>query len=354
LVKKIIFGKAPEHIRPHIWVEVVMKKYFLLFGACIVFGSCSTGEGAIATLLLGNSSQAPVFLNCRIVSENEIEFEFSRPVKVTSLKFEPYLSVISIENGSTVRVKMEKSNEPGKMFTADLLAEDEHRNTINVLIPLRSRNNRIPALVINEVRTDYSNPRVEFIELKMKTAGNLGAMRVFFAGGSQKPTIYEFSPVEVKQNEFVVLHLRKREEDCRDEYGSNLAESGGTGSSPDARDFWVPGTVKLINKTGFVYVMDQDDRVLDAVMFSEKPDPWWTKDYLAEAAEFLYSKGAWKSVDGKVCSPATAVSSLGTTATRTINRNENTGNTNTPADWYITVTSGATPGKPNNPNRFAN
>jgi len=329
-----------------------MKKYFLLIGTCILLGSCSTGEGAVAALLLGSSSQAPMFLDHRTISENEIEFEFSLPVRVTSLKFDPHLEVISIENGSTVRIKLEESNEPGMMFTADLLAEDEKKNTINVLIPLRTRNNRMPELVINEVRTEYSNPRVEFIELKMKKAGNLGAMRIFMAGGSQKPTIYEFSPVEVKMNEIVVLHLRKREDECRDEYGGNLSESGGTGSSPEARDFWVPGTAKLINKTGVVYVMDQDSNILDAVMFSEKPDPWWTKDYLAEAAEFLFSQGAWKSSDGKVCGPADTLSSSGVTATRTICRDETAADTNTSKDWYITVTSGATPGKPNNPNRY--
>ena len=333
-----------------------MKKvlYFLL-AACIVLGSCTTGgdTAAAAAMILGGSSQSPVFLGCRTVSENEIEFEFSQPVKITSLRFEPAITVASIENGSIVRVQIEESQQPGMMFTADLLAQDDSKNTINVLISFRARNNRMPKLQINEFRTEYSNPRVEFIELKLITSGNLGAMRVFMAGGSQKPTIYEFSPVEVKEGEYILLHLRKRENECIDEYGDNLALSGGTGSSPTARDIWIPGTAKLINKTGFLYVLDQDDNVLDAVMFSEKPDPWWTKDYLAEAAEFLYSKGAWKSAKGSICSPADAVASTSTTATRTICRDETTANTNTAADWYITVTSGNTPGTRNNPNRFA-
>jgi len=329
-----------------------MKK-LLLLGACIVLGSCSTGgtDTAKALMMLGGSSQAPVFLECKTISENEIEFEFSRPVKITSLSFDPFLRVASVEGGSIVRVTLEEKAAPGTSLTADLLAEDEHRNTINVLVQLRARNNRMPSLEISEVRTEYSNPRVEFIEFKTKTPGNLGAMRVFMAGGSQKPTVYEFSPVEVGVNEYMVLHLRKREEECKDEYGGDLSESGGTGSSPDARDFWVPGTAKLINKTGVIYVLDQDDRVLDALMFSEKPDAWWTKDYLAEAAEFLYNSGAWKTTGGKVCGPADAISSAGTTATRTLCRNE-TEDTNTAADWYITATSSATPGKPNNPKRY--
>jgi hypothetical protein len=178
-------------------------------------------------------------------------------------------------------------------------------------------------------------------------------VRVFFAGGSQKPSKHEFSPVEVKKGEYVVLHLRKMEEDCVDEYTSNLAESGGFQSSPTARDIWVPGTAKLINKAaGYVYALDQDDNVLAAIMYSETPSSWWSKDYLAEAAEFLYQQGAWKSVDGGICRPADAINSAGSTATRTICRDETVENTNTAADWYITVTSGETPGGANNPRRY--
>ena len=340
----------------------IMKKYLLLLGACIVLGSCSTGGGdtaAAALMMLGGSSQAPVYLECRTVSENEIEFEFSRPVKITSLNFDPVLSIASVEDGSIVKVTLEENAAPGILLTADLLAEDEFRNTINVLIPLRSRNNRMPSLQINELCTEYANAaagkKEEFIELKMKSAGNLGAMRVFILGNTNatKQTIYEFLPVEVDEGEYVVLHLRTWDDSCKDEYGGIMEESVSLNSSAEAWDFWIPGNTKLIHKAATaVYVLDQDDRVLDAVMFSEKPDTWWTKDYFAEAAEFLYNSGAWKSASGKVCGPVDALSSAGTTNTRTICRDETVENTNTAEDWYITATSSATPGNPNNPKRY--
>jgi hypothetical protein len=331
-----------------------MKKLLFLFGAFIVFGSCSTEDPApLATLMLGGSSQAPVFLNCRALSDDMVEFEFSQPVKVTSLNFDPVLEIASVEDGSIVRVKLDESLKPGTMITADILAEDAKKNSINVLIPFRSRNNRMPSLVINELRTEYSKPKSEFIEFKMKTAGNLGAMRVFFAGSTQKPLMYEFAPVEVNEGEYVVLHLRKIEEECFDEHTDNLAESGGTDSSPSARDFWIPGNSKLINKAaGFVYVLDQDDNVLAAIMHSETQPSWWPKDYLAQAAEFLFLQDAWKSADGGICTPADAINSAGVTPTRTICRDETVVNTNTAADWYIVNTSSATPGKENNPKRY--
>jgi hypothetical protein len=189
----------------------------------------------------------------------------------------------------------------------------------------------------------------------MNSSGNLGAMRVFITGNTNpaRETVYEFLPVEVKKDEYVVLHLRKVEPDCMDEYGERLDESGGRDSSPTARDIWIPGNTKLIHKeASAIYVLDQDDKVLAAVMLSDRKASWWTKDYFAEIAEFLYIQGAWTSLDGNICSPMDAIDSTGTTNTRTICRDETVENTNTAADWYITYTSCATPGTPNNPRRW--
>jgi hypothetical protein len=331
----------------------MMKKIcFFLLGACIAFGSCSTGDAASAAQMLGGSSQALLYLNCRAVSEDEIEFEFSQPVMVKSLNFEPAVEIASIQDGSTVRVRLEERTEPGILFTADLLAEDEKKNTINVLVSFRSRNNRIPSLVINELRTENSKPRAEFIELKMMSDGNLGAVRVFIASNSKEPMVYEFQPVNVRNGEYVVLHLRTTEEGCVDEYGSDLSASRGTNALATARDFWAPGNVKLLRKTDVVYLLDQDDKVLDAVMLSEKQDAWWDKDYFAEAADFLFNQGAWKTADGGICGPVDAVISTGTTNTRTICRDEKKANSNTAADWYITATSSATPGSINSEKRY--
>jgi hypothetical protein len=314
--------------------------------------SCSTGEAA--SQILGTSSQAPVFLACKAVSGTEIVFEFSQPVTVMSLHFTPPVNIESIDEGAAVHVSFSGGPAPGEKLTADLLAADEKGNTINVLIPLRTRNERIPAVLINELRTEYSKPKAEFIEFKILEAGNLAAVQIFIASNNKTPLIYEFSPVEVEAGEYIILHLRTMEEANCDEYGTDKNASGGADAIAGVRDFWIPGSAKLLRKTDAVYVLDQDDNVIDAVMLSETQDSWWNKDYLAAAAEFLHEKGAWKSADGKVPGPKDAVDStnIKTAMTRSISRDETTPDTNTAADWYITATSGITPGKPNNPARF--
>jgi hypothetical protein len=334
-----------------------MKYIFCLLAViCSIFCtvcSCATDGTETAAQILGKSSETPVFLSCKAVSETEIDFLFSLPVKVKALHFSPEIQQGEIENGSTVRVNFSGGPGPGELVIADLLAEDKNGNTINVLVPFRTRNNRLPSLLINELRTEYSKPKCEFIELKALEAGNLGALRVFVAGNYKDPLIYEFPSIEVAKGEYITLHLRTTEESNRDELGSSLEESDGADSSPTGRDIWIPGSAKLLHKTDAVYLLDQDDGVVDAVMLSESADPWWNKDYFADAAEFLYNAAAWKSKDNKTCDPSEAVQSAGTTVTRTICRDESLVKTSgTAADWYITADKCASPGKPNNPKRY--
>lgn len=332
-----------------------MKHFnFILIGFCCIFCtvcSCVTEIGDAAKQILGNASEGPVFLSCRAVSETEVALRFSISVNVTSVYFSPPVQVDLIEDGDTVRIHFSEGPPPGERLIVDILAEDENGNTINVLVPFRTKNNRVPPMLITELRTEYSRPRSEYIELRTLAAGNLGAVRVFAVSNNQS-MIYEFPSIEAAAGEYITLHLRTLEDNCRDELGDNLEASGGTGSWPTARDLWVPGATKLLRKTEAVYLLDQDDNVIDAVMLSEKIDPWWGSERLAETAAFLYESGAWETSDGKLCGPAEAVFSTGTTATRTICRDETVEDSNTAADWYITVTSGATPGRENNPRRY--
>jgi hypothetical protein len=293
----------------------------------------------------------PVFLGLEILPENEIVFVFSQPVSLVSLTLSPALQFKVIDKeGGRLKIKLNEDPEPGLQVEADLLVKDGHDNSVNERLSFRAKNSRLPKILINEVRTEFGIPKPQFIEFRILEAGNMGALRVFAAGNKEAPLLYEFNPVEVKKGEYVVLHLSTYEGTCKDEYGGNVNESGGEDSCPTARDFWIPGSSGLLLKTDAVYVLDQDDKVLDAVMYSEKPSASWDKDCLTEAAGFLFSQGAWKSPSGTACSPLDAVdiSSVGQHLTRSISRDETVENTHTKEGWHITATLGSTPGLPNN------
>jgi hypothetical protein len=321
--------------------------------------SCST-EGALQQIL-GKSAEPPAFLDCRPVSATEMVFQFSQPVNVKSLYFDPPLEIKSIGGGEEVSVIFARQLEEGKKVTADIVVEDSGMNTLNVIVPFRTRNDRMPPLVFNEIRTEYSKPKVEFLEFVSRGAGNLGAMRLFVAGHSVSTPVYEFPPVEVKAGEYIVLHLRTIEEGCLDETGANLALSGGADAQSSARDFWLPGAKKVLHKTDAVWLVDQDDKIIDAILLSEKSDAKWSSDKVAEAANLFGREKAWLPSGNKSANPlpagwapgaSDAVFAFGATVTRTICRNEAVAQKPCAENWYITANSSATPGKPNNPKRY--
>ncbi|GHV05392.1 hypothetical protein FACS189485_12300 [Spirochaetia bacterium] len=346
-----------------------MKQFFKFFwGAlalvCFIgigtFMSCSTEDSireAIEETVDSGDSEPPVFLECKAISPREISFQFSRSVKVVTLNFEPALEVESTSNGETVNVVLKEALVAGDSVTADLLVEDDAKHTLNVLVPFKARNNRIPNLLITELQDNYTkDTRIEFVELKALNAGNLGAVRLYITSYTKDPLVFDFPSVEVKTGEYICVHLRTLDEGAVDETGSDLTLSGGKFST-EGRDFWIPGSNKILHQTDIVYLMDQDDNIIDAAMMSESPDSWGTtKDHFTLAAELLHEQGAWLSNSGGIPGPGDAIPSAKETATRSISRDETTPDTNKAGDWYITAHTtknpGATPGKPNNPTRF--
>jgi hypothetical protein len=331
----------------------------LLWGslpAILVFAACACSAEAAIQEILGTSAAAPVFLEFRPVSPTELEFEFSQPVKVVSFRLDPLAETESLAEGELVRIGFSEPLGEGERYTAEILVEDEKRNTLNVLVPFRARNTRLPPLVITELRTEKgtasakTNPqeKVEFVELFSSTAGNLGALRLYIASYSFSQPILEFPPIEVKAGEYIVIHLRTKEEGWANETGDNRALSGGADALETARDLWIPGDTKILRKKDLVYLLDQDGRIIDGVVLTDDKDKagWATED-LRKAAALFDAQEAWLPQ----ASPAAALDcqSIKTSYTKSISRYNNREDTNSAGDFYLTNGGGASPGEPNKP-----
>jgi hypothetical protein len=345
--------------------------------ACGCKTSLNTPQDTTLEKILSASSTPPVFLECRARKGNALSFRFNRSVKVRSFTLYDESGAPheagndpQLEDGTDeVVVTLSKPLEIGAPFKADILVEDAQRNTLNVLAPFRARNDRLPKMLINELRLeqyDKTENKVkvklpEFIEFIAKSAGNLGALRVFLGRNSTKEAFYEFRPVEVKAGEYIVLHLRTKADyasGCKDEIGSDLTQSSAPDSS-NARDFWIPGDKKSLQATDAVYLMDQDDVILDAVVTYKGTDKSATahwEDKLAAAREILGEQGGWSGKSDPF-GPEDAVTSTGCSASRSLCRDEKTADTNSAADWYITSAKsktciGPSPGQPNSGERY--
>jgi hypothetical protein len=292
--------------------------------------------------------EPPKFAGFDLFSKKEIHFNFSAAVNTVFCTFSPYQEIDCIRDGKTVKVFLRENLELQTEFLIELNVKDDWENSLSVEVPLFV-NDWIPKIEINELRTEYSSPRAEFIEFKVKSAGDLDGLRLYIMWAAKGPYIFDFPAVDVKSGEYVTLHLRTLESAGVNELGEDLSESTGTDSCPTARDLWVPGSSEWLHKTDIVYLQDANGGILDAVILNESPGETWSRAHFAQIAEDLYNKGAWKSADGQLPGPLDAVdtSTVKTAATKSISRHEGKENTHTANDWYITSTGGASPGQPN-------
>lgn len=338
--------------------EVAMKESKYLpatLGPCMlcVFFACACAPETTVEGVLGLQAQGPTFLGCAAVSPERVTFSFDVPVSVEALRFDPPASIAKIEDGAVVQANFEAPLPPGTPMTADLLVKDAKGNTLNILASLRSRNNQFPKLVLTEIRTEYSKPKVEFVEFRTESPGQLGALRLVTTSMGFSTPLFEFPQAQVSQGEYVVVHLRTLDPLGVNEVESDLLESTVT-ESTSGRDFWVSGAEKRIHKTDAVALLDQDGNVLDGVLLSETMDEQWLKEELKQGSAYLASHHSWEpSTPGQtLLLPKDGVPSDAATTTRTICRDEATSDTNGANNWYVTATSCATPGLPNKSDRY--
>jgi len=209
-------------------------------------------------------------------------------------------------------------------------------------------------LLINELRTELAatTKRVEYIEFKVVKDCNLNGISVHIMNDAKNPFVYNFSDVNVKVGEYILLHLRTLDDNCKDELGDNLALSGGVDACPTARDLWVAGNEKYLYSTDIVYLQDASGNVMDAVVMNNKPSGAWDKSvsHFQDITEFLYSVGAWESKDGEKPTPYDAVNTSAiTNINRSVCRYEWRANHFNTTDWYVTDNKNTfnSPGLPN-------
>jgi len=206
-------------------------------------------------------------------------------------------------------------------------------------------------MVINELKTEYalSANRAEYIEFKVTQSGNLNGISLNIMNKAKNPFVYNFPAINVSLGEYITLHLRTLENNCKDELENNLALSGGTDSCPTARDLWVAGSEKHLKKTDIIFLEDEGGNVMDAVVLNENPSTKWDKSvsHFAEIMEFLFYEEMWKAVNGGMPTSLDVVNTSKTSTYRSVCRYEGKEISHTANDWYVSD-NGTTPGLPNN------
>ena len=311
----------------------------------IIFSGISCTLTPEGISILSGNYESPKFLELKVNSENSLQLLFSTLVNLENLKIYPLdesqeLQFETKNLGEGLwQIDTTSDFDCRKKYLIEGYVLDQRGNSLYFKDSFIGFNGRVPKVVINEIRTEYSKPKVEFIELKVLSEGNLGGMELVVASDGEEKS-YIFPAIEVKPDELVVLHFRKIEDGCIDEIENDKELSTATESSSSV-DLWIENTSARIGKSDVILLKNKrQGEVVDSVLYMESSATSWKTPFLSECAELAISSETW------IGNP---VISDGLTATRTLSRV----NLNKDASaWIVTATSKASPGKENSSQKY--
>ena len=340
----------------------------VIFGTMLPFGCRSSVEGI--DFLQGDFS-LPEIVNVEVRDSYSVILDFSKPVKVNAARVcekDPEgenavgVSPALEDEGYRVNFVMEEKSRIGQKYLLDAELEDQSGNTLTVQVEFRGFNDRIPELVMSELRmkkkSNKSGP--EFVEFYAITAGNTSGLALV-SGANGNENRYEFPPMEVKAGEFIVLHLRNDCEGSVDETGANLSLATAPDCTRTSRDIFAPRGDKDKRFLGIgsdvIYLQNVNSgKVYDALLvIDKKKNPEKMPDSLLASASLIEESGLWLDADGNPsCTLESAVdgSTIDKDAHSLNRRNVRALKADShPAKasmWYeVTKTKEQTPGLPN-------
>jgi hypothetical protein len=257
--------------------------------------------------------------------------------------------IIPPEDGTQGIETEENENEENE--TQEIESEEGKDEEI---VPPEIEELNFAVLQINELRPEIKNVgnSAEYIEFKVIKGGGMEGLYLYIMINAQDTFVYIFPPIDVETGEYITLHLRELDKyECFDELREDeLSLCNGVDCCPTARDLWVTGNNKLLNKTGIVYLQDYYGRIMDAIVMIERSDTAWNSNqaHFMGIMERLFKCGMWQAANGNNLTPLNAVdtSAIGKNAYKSVSRYEGKENTHSAKDWFIA--GYITPGKANN------
>lgn len=301
------------------------NRFLLLIVSVLLFVSCSESPSVdeLVNALTLSDSQPPVLLEVVSDSDRTVRLVFSEKVMPFSDSFGAYNAK---EDENSIVITLKKSLEPGKSSSVNARVKDLAGNTTQVNVTVWGYNPNPAKVLINEFTTRGSDSSPDRLELAVTDSGNLAGFTIYVGTPENYDSRFIFPDKYVNKGDFIVL------------YWSPSAPSAASG-------VFASGSNAKPSSNNGVFVLSkspsQGADVLDAVLYSSfessQYDGWGTKNALLRAT-WVLERGLWHS-DAINCSASTA--------TRSVSRLKDLKDTDSSADWYVTVTSGATFGSAN-------
>lgn len=357
-------------------ILVILRKLGLSFAVvflvavCMYHSSCQiTPEG----ITLVSDSASSVRILDYTIDNGTIEIKFSKEVSVSKVfAVESDESKTSIENflqteekmavnftsnddGKDVVFEVSEKTQIGKSYALFASVKDPNGNSLSFTIPFYGENKNFPVVVISEISDKYdkASHKTEFIELYCVTSGNLFGLELYTSSDERS---FRLPCVEVSKGEYVLVHLRKTDEEglCVSELGDNLNLSTAISSVSGVRDIWIDSEESAINGTAEIVLLKNKARsvIVDCVMICardyQKENANWKSEKLINTAAICKEQKLW----GGECLPSDAVWSNDRNSTSFISRTDcarlqGTVTETSRDNWKCHTAAGSTPGRPN-------
>lgn len=296
----------------------------------------------------------------RVLSESQLE------VRVTGSS-----SLVAADGGEAVakesqgmeaQILFKDTSElyVGESYILSGVAHDQDGNSLLFQIPFRGYNSKVAGVVLSEVRSGYSKPKVEYVELYVHRSGDLAGISLYF---TNKDFEYVFPSAKVSAGDYIVLHMRALEGETGrvDEVGDDLNLSTASESCSDVRDFWAPSTSRIVGTNDVIVLRErQNGKVVDALLYAQSGISDAVSKRLIPVAQQMVDEGVWSgSVDFSTWASGEDLSD--TAITRSLSRQniaaiadgekaERPVLVGSSTDWM--VVKGATPGQTNSTERY--
>lgn len=302
----------------NIFYDFILKTILpaMAVSAMVIFTIVPVGCKEISEGLemLEGDFESPKIMDVRVISENEVEIQFSKNVKVSDVsmikerdenEMDPSLVIMDFtyelhgtesddeETECNILSICTKENMIiGQKYEIYGNCKDFSGNSLTFSIPVLGYNSCVPELVISEVRNAYGQSTVggikyrrgEYIELYALSDGNLSGVKIESAVDKEKSS-FVLPSVNVKKGEYIVVHMRRFKEEnllngekMISELGDDLNLSS-TYDSSSARDIW---SVKENNCFAIsdVVVLENtaNGKILDAIVYASSDKKGWTND----------------------------------------------------------------------------
>lgn len=338
------------------------KKYFnqfiyFIFKAFFVFCvfsiflnpfSCKMTEEGIEIV---SSSESPQIKSFNVIDKNNVSLSFTKEVEILESSIQDvvtseYFTVChnkNIEdNLCNIVFNSQESFVIGNDYEIYGQVKDNSGNTLTFCIPFIGYNESVPILEITEIHPKYtkitSGYKNEYVEILAHSSGNLSGLELI-SGYDGEDKKYVFPSIDVKEGDYIIVHLRSKGEGCISELNNDLTLSFAKYSSDTARDLWDSNENARLGDDSDVIVLrnSQDLTILDAVIYAENEETEWKKDFQKELIMQIEEQNKWNPN----CNIKNSVRFTGMTPSKSLVK---ISSKNEASSWQITATGEETPG----------